>query len=358
MNEISLMIKDTAEKIMKDLCTKETINDAEHGVWTKELWETLKETGMLTIGVSEESGGNGGSYSDALSVLHLAGKYSAPVPLAETFLANWILLDAHLPIAEEATTVAPVNEDDCITFTKMKNGWALSGKAYNVPWARDATSIVVIGDSEQGKAVAIVNACTCNIIHGQNVAGEPRDHVHFEEVYVKETAVSLIEVGKVANIWYTGALIRAVQMSGAIERILEQTIAYSKEREQFGRPIARFQAVQQQIAILAGEVAAAKTISDLAINAFNADDAYTKIAAAKIRVGEAVGNGVSIAHQVHGAIGFTDEHTLQHSTRRLWSWRDEFGTESYWANLLGAEVINKGADQLWPFITSMTGKVV
>ncbi|WP_249593882.1 acyl-CoA dehydrogenase family protein [Peribacillus frigoritolerans] len=358
MNEISLIIKDTAEKIMKDLCTKETINDAEQGVWAKDLWETLKETGMLTIGVSEEFGGNGGSYSDTLSVLRAAGKYSAPVPLAETILANWILFDARLPIMEEAATIAPVNEGDCITFTKVNNGWALSGKANNVPWAHNAKSIVVIGESEQGKAVAIVDASTCTIIHGQNLAGEPRDHVYFEDVYVTDSAVSLTEEGKVANILYTGTLIRAVQMSGALERILEQTIAYSKEREQFGRPIARFQAVQQQIAILAGEVAAAKTISDLAINAFKAVDANTKITAAKIRVGEAVSKGVPIAHQVHGAIGFTDEHTLQHSTRRLWSWRDEFGNESYWANLLGTEVINKGADQLWPFITSMTGKVV
>jgi len=354
MNETSQIIMNTADKIMENLCTKEAVHDAEHGVWAKELWETLKQTGMLTIGVSEESGGTGGSFSDALSVLRVAGKYAAPIPLAETLIANWILAEAGLPLSEEPATIAPVHEGERISFFKKHDGWSISGQAHNVPWARDAKAIIVAGHSEQGNVVAIVNPNACKIIQGQNLAGEPRNHVYFENVHVMDAAVTLSVDGNGTKLRNTGALIRAVQMTGALERILEQTISYSLERQQFGRAIARFQAVQQQIAILAGEVAAAKAITDFAVNALEAGNDENKIASAKIRVGEAVSRGVPIAHQVHGAIGFTDEHSLQQYTRRLWSWRDEFGSESYWANHLGNEVIKKGADNLWSYITSMT----
>jgi len=71
-----------------------------------------------------------------------------------------------------------------------------------------------------------------------------------------------------------------------------------------------------------------------------------------VRVGEAAGIGASIAHQVHGAIGFTYEHALQFATRRLWSWRAEFGGESEWAAELGRSVAERGADALWPHLTA------
>ncbi len=70
-----------------------------------------------------------------------------------------------------------------------------------------------------------------------------------------------------------------------------------------------------------------------------------------MRVGEAAGNGAAIAHQVHGAMGFTYEHSLHQATRRLWSWREEFGNEAHWAELLGHMVAARGADALWPFVT-------
>jgi acyl-CoA dehydrogenase len=75
-------------------------------------------------------------------------------------------------------------------------------------------------------------------------------------------------------------------------------------------------------------------------------------ASAKIRVGEAAGEGAAIAHQVLGAIGFTKEHVLHRFTRRLWAWRDDFGNESYWAVRLGSMVAKQGADALWPMLAA------
>jgi len=148
-------------------------------------------------------------------------------------------------------------------------------------------------------------------------------------------------------------------MAGALEHILDQSVQWSLDRVQFGRAIAKFQAVQHNLAMLAGEVAAAGAAADAAAEAISeqgisGDSVASAVAAAKVRVGEAAGSGAAIAHQVHGAMGFTYEHSLHHATRRLWAWREEFGNEALWAERLGRMVAERGADALWPFITQGT----
>jgi acyl-CoA dehydrogenase len=137
------------------------------------------------------------------------------------------------------------------------------------------------------------------------------------------------------------------------ERALDTAVTYAGERKQFGRPIAKFQAVQQQLAVMAGQVAAAGAAADVGVEALSLDDPARQeflIAIAKTRVGDAATLASEIAHQVHGAIGFTKEYSLQLSTRRLWSWRDEFGGDTEWATRVGAYVCG-GADALWPTLT-------
>ncbi|MBM7583570.1 acyl-CoA dehydrogenase [Bacillus pakistanensis] len=353
MNETSEIIIQTAEKIMEDLCTKQVVDDAERGTNPMKLWNTLAETGMLAIGISEEEGGSDGGFIDALNVIQVSGKYSAPIPLSETILANWILSDAGLPISAKPMTVIS-NVNGKIAFTEKADGWVISGEAFDVPFARNSNSIVVVGKSEKGKIAASVNCDKCLITKGQNMANEARDHVILENILVSKEKVSSLKRFDEEKTQYSSALIRTVQMTGALENILELTIAYSKERTQFGRTISRFQAVQQQIAILAGEVSAAKAIANLAMKAYEAGDGKDQIMMAKIRVGEAASVGVPIAHQVHGAIGFTEEHSLQHSTRRLWSWRDECGNESDWAKRLGNKMLKLESEALWPYITAIS----
>jgi alkylation response protein AidB-like acyl-CoA dehydrogenase len=151
-----------------------------------------------------------------------------------------------------------------------------------------------------------------------------------------------------------GALMRAAQMAGAMEAALDLSTRYANDRVQFGRPIGKFQAVQQQMALLAEETAAALVAVESAAIAVAQGRASVDfaIAAAKTRAGMAAGRVAEIAHQVHGAIGFAEEHALHYLTRRLWSWRDEFGDESYWASALGQRVAAAGADGLWPLITT------
>jgi acyl-CoA dehydrogenase len=110
--------------------------------------------------------------------------------------------------------------------------------------------------------------------------------------------------------------------------------------------------IQNNLALLAGHTAAAGMAAQAAFHAMEKGDAAFEIACAKIRVGEAAGLGAGIAHQAHGAIGFTYEHTLHFVTRRLWSWRAEFGAEGHWAERLGREVAARGSQALWPMLTA------
>ncbi|MFP6834824.1 MAG: acyl-CoA dehydrogenase family protein, partial [Pseudomonadales bacterium] len=100
------------------------------------------------------------------------------------------------------------------------------------------------------------------------------------------------------------------------------------------------------------EVAAAVRSADAAVDAIGNERFSLEVAAAKARVGEATGICAEIAHQVHGAMGFTHEHQLHHFTRRAWAWRDEFGSETYWRRRLGEHVAGLGADSVWNFLAT------
>jgi alkylation response protein AidB-like acyl-CoA dehydrogenase len=148
-----------------------------------------------------------------------------------------------------------------------------------------------------------------------------------------------------------------VQTAGALEAVLSLSIAYANDRIAFERPIGKFQAVQQNLARLAGEVAAALAVSgsasdSVAQNGVFDEAVFLEAASAKIRCAEAATEGASIAHQVFGAIGFTKEHVLHRFTLRMLAWRDDFGNESYWAAELGKYVARRGADEFWALVAS------
>jgi alkylation response protein AidB-like acyl-CoA dehydrogenase len=102
--------------------------------------------------------------------------------------------------------------------------------------------------------------------------------------------------------------------------------------------------------VLAGEVAAALRATDAAVSALGSARFDVAVAAAKARVGEAAGIGAEIAHQAHGAMGYTHEHTLHHFTRRLLAWRDEYGREAHWQARLGRRAVSLGADRTWELV--------
>jgi len=359
MSETRGLVREAAERLFDKHCSAETMRRADGGEFPQALWRALAEAGYTSALVPESAGGAGLEMADALSLLISAGWHAVPAPLAETMLAGWLLSGAGVavpdgPLAEVGPlTVAPVRAGDVLTARRDGAGWRIEGTATRVPWGRQCGAIAVLAQSDGKNLVALVAAADVEFRNGHNIAGEPRDDLVFSGVKAQQAGVSPMADGALRAL---GAVMRSAQIAGALQSVLEMTVQYAQERVQFGRPIGRFQAVQQNLAVLAGQAAAATAAAEAAIEAAATDldspAASLPIAAAKIRAGEAAGIGASIAHQMHGAIGFTQEHRLHYSTRRLWSWRDEFGNEAWWARRLGGAAAAAGADRLWQGITA------
>jgi acyl-CoA dehydrogenase len=147
------------------------------------------------------------------------------------------------------------------------------------------------------------------------------------------------------------AMMLAAKMAGALAAALDLSVQYTRERKQFGKPLSSFQAIQQQLAVFAEEAAAADAAAASAFRAATRGEAWFEIACAKLRANQAARVSTGIAHQVHGAMGFTAEYRLQHLTRRLWAWGSEHGNERHWADRIGARIAARGPQNFWPDLT-------
>jgi acyl-CoA dehydrogenase len=347
------IVAETAEKIFSDLADAQTINSDKNGSWKAPLWQALSEAGLPLAWVPEDCGGSGASLAEGFSVLSAAGRFAIAVPLAETMLAGWLLAQARIASPDGAMTVAPASPKDRIT---VGADGALSGRARGVSFARDAGHIAVLADGANGLSIALVEASACRIEGRLNIGGDGNDTVTFNNV--KPVAIKPAPKGfDQTQLMLMGGVARSLQIAGALESMLDVSVRYSNERVAFEKKISKFQAVQHNLAKLAGESAAALAAATSAADAIASgrafdDELFLEAASAKIRCSEAAEKGAAIAHQVHGAIGFTIEHILHRFTLRALAWRDDFGNESYWAVQLGNLVAARGADELWPLVAS------
>jgi acyl-CoA dehydrogenase len=349
-SELRGLLGDTVTRLFGDLVTKELIESAERGAWPDKLWSALEEGGLTLPLVPEAGGGAGGTWLDAHVVVRAAGRHVAPVPLAETIAASALLAGAGLDVPLGPLTLAPVHGGDTLTLSRAAGGFRLRGTASRVPWGAAAGHVVALAHADGLPMLALVPRGAARVTADRNLALEPRDTLTFDDAAVLAAAPAG-EAGP-ETITLHGALVRSAQMAGALESLLQQSTRYVTERRQFGRPIGNFQAIQHQLAVLAGHAAAAGIAAERAFAAADAGDLAFHVAVAKIRAGEAAGLAAGIAHQVHGAIGFTYEHSLHFATRRLWSWRAEFGGEGEWAAGLGRRITARGADALWSDLTA------
>ena len=351
MSRTDPLLLDVTRRILEDVADPQTRRGGDRD-GREAAWQALEGHGLTRAWVPEAAGGAGASIADGFAILTLAGGVALDVPLAETLLAGWLLAAAGLTVPDGRLAPIATASDG----VRLDADGRLSGQAAAVPFARDADRLAVLGQREPGDAfVALVDRAVCTVHARDNLAGEPRDTVIFGSV--TPSVVAPVAADLAGRLEAMGAVARACQMAGALQAILARSVAYVGEREAFDRPIGKFQVIQHALARLAGEAAIALAASGSAADALDAanDDAdgvFLEVASAKIRVGEAAAAGAAIAHQVHGAIGFSTEHPLHLFTQRLWAWRDDFGSESVWAVRLGTNTVQWGADGLWPIIAS------
>jgi acyl-CoA dehydrogenase len=295
-------------------------------------WAALAGAGFPLLLVPERQGGIGGDWGDAFAVLRAAGGAALAQPLGEAMLAAWLLARAELepPGGNIAIAAHSVGSIENKHFT---------GTLGAVPFGRAADHVLAMVDA---RLWLLPRAA--GIIEGASPAGEPRDTLAYE-------GARAVPAGT-ADLLALGAFLRVAQAAGALDAALALAIAHVNSRLQFGKPLSKLQAVQQALAVLASEAAAVNMAGAAAARALDLGEAGFELAAAKLRTNIAIERGVPIAHQVHGAIGFTRDYPLNHLTLRLIGWRSEFGGDACWAQRLGRLAVANGGAGLWAEITA------
>lgn len=354
MSDARDMLVQAATGLFADLCPPEVVVAAEQTGWSDRLWDALAESGFPLVSVPEEAGGSGGDVEDACALLAVAGRFAAPVPLAETgLLAGWALAAAGLPLPAGPATVGVGRATDVVQLSGRPGSWRLSASLTRVPWGGRCERVVLLAEADGRSWVVSAPAAAATVTPGRNLAAEPRDALVWSDVALDDDAVAPAPAGvDLEALRLRGALGRAALIAGALARVSELSVRYTHEREQFGRPVARFQAVQAHLVHIAEEAQLAGLASTVAARNADPAPAFSDVAAAKVVAGVAATKASAAAHQAHGAIGMTKEYELGQLTRRLWSWRDEFGSEAHWSRALGARLAEAGADQLWPRIAT------
>lgn len=340
MNELTHIIEQTANGVFVDNVTQDMMAALEDGKLDQALWQSIEDAGLTKVLLSEDEGGAGGTWLDAEVVLRASGRHHVPAPVGEAVAAYWVLASAGLPIPESGvlTWAMGIEGGDALDLTRA-------------PWAIEADHVLVWSDKGKLHLFGKLEGLTA----GKNMAGEPRASGKIKIADAKHSG-NLPASLKGLDPMALGAAVRAVQMSGALDGALHISVNYATERVQFGRPISKFQAIQQQLALMSGHVATSVRAAGAGCEALARDpsSAGFDIATAKVRNSEAVEISTSVAHQVHAAIGITFEYGLNFFTRRLWSWRDEFGSENLWAEKIGGALVAQGGDALWENVTAGT----
>jgi acyl-CoA dehydrogenase len=341
MSDIA-MVEETTRRTIADALTANIIEAAEHGTWAGSVWDRLEAQGLTQP--SAIAGDPAEALEIEAAVLRGSAAAALPLPVAETALAGWILAQHKIEAPSGPLTIANFGEGDQLS----NDGGRVSGRLERVAWCRSAVGVVAIAggtlmllDPKSTKSAKITQAV--------NMAAEPRDTIAFDAA--KPTAIG----GTVDREMLLArcAAARAVQLAQAAARVLEITVEYAGQRKQFGKPIGGFQAIQHQLAAAASETASARVAAQQAYIALGGgQNVLFACAIAKARTNDAAGIVARTAHQVHGAIGFTQEYQLHRFTRRIQSWRGEFGASAYWNRRIGEIVLADKRGSLWSVISA------
>lgn len=322
--DYAVIVRDSANRLFDSV----QIESAD--TWSDGLWSAAESAGLTVAAVSEDAGGVGLPLGEALDMAALAARHASNAPLGETIVAAWCLDQAGFEVPDGPLYLIDVDR---------------SGHGAGVvSWARRGRGVAVV-PAETGHRIALMDGEHTVVTEGSNIAEEPRDTV---TVSLDPARLRLSGPLVIPSAFALGALTRSVQIAAALEIMGGMALSYANERKQFGRPLGRFQAVQQSLASAFGEISAAAMSVKIALHGIGEAGDETRIAIAKQRTSEAAGKVAAAVHQVHGAMGFTREHDLQLYSRRVWAWRDEYGNDTFWARRLGARALAAGADRLWP----------
>ena len=345
MSELKDMIYDGTHRLFDDFLSWDELKKYENQIWHKELWNEFQKLGFTNIFNSDDQGGIDARWTDAHIILKASGYHGVPLPIGESIASNWFASrnGMTLPDGHWAITSGEIEIDEQLNRVQFKE--------LDVAWGRFAKQLLHI---DQKRITLIELDEEITIEKKVNLANEPRDKISGQGKVIESVETNLT----IKPLHWIGSLVRSCQIAGGTGQALDLSLRYSKDREQFGRSLSKFQTIQNYLSDLAGLAAALDAISiaaanDLDLNGLSETSrAKITLAAAKCRTSEGVERVTRLSHQIHGAIGFTYEYGLHFYTKRLWSWRDEYGSALEWGNFLGDIALNDTKENIWPLVTN------
>jgi len=343
------------ERVRQMIADADGLGDAE--------WRRMAALGWQGLLVPEEYGGSGLGMLELAIVLEEMGRVVLPGPFVGTVLAGLAILAggdavqrAHwLPRIADGTsraTVAVLEESGRwdpgaigAVLQREHDGLVLSGTKRFVSEAERADLLVCAvrrADDDGRLALALLERDTPGLTITP-LAGMDQTRrvatVAFERVRVAADHLLPCDgENELARLLDRGRVALAADMCGGAERVLELTVEYAKVRQQFGRAIGSFQAIQHRCADMSVEVEKAKAATYYAAwaDAEGADDAALAAVTAKAIAGDAYRFVTAHAIQVHGGIGFTWEHDLHLYFKRAQADEVAFG-DARWSRELAAQ---------------------
>ena len=372
LSETQQMLKNSAREVLSQECQPSLVRAMEEDDlgYTPELWRQLVTLGWTGLPLGEEYGGTGGSFMDLSVLIEEMGRSLVPCPYFSTVVLGALTVEDAgtnaqkrdlLPgICRDGSTMTLALLEDTATYSPRgiqlealpgDNSYTLNGTKLFVPDARSADTIIVAARTSrhpnptQGITLFLVPASSPGIVISPHVtiASDRQAEITFSNVKVPESSV----LGTVEEGWpvldrtmLRAAAGKCVEMVGGAEVVLEMTVEFVKQRVQFGRPVGSFQAVQHHCANMATDVQGCRNVAyQAAWKLSEGLEAREEVSLAKSWVGDAYDRVCSLAHQCHGAIGFTKEHDLQLYTRRAKAQEIAYGDPAFHRELL-AQALN------------------
>jgi alkylation response protein AidB-like acyl-CoA dehydrogenase len=317
------MFVEAIEAILDDQYTPSVIREVEGGASPAPLWRAISESGFLELLTPEDKGGAGLTLDAVFPVIVCLGRHAVPVPVAQSIFTRALLAPLDIPIPDGMITFASTYKTACDGASES----ALTpyGLVADVVLVEREGDLLVLSCRNATRVATGVHSSQCATLRWEGNA-EPSARIS----------------GAGHGLHACAAAVHAALLAGAMSRVLEMSLQYANDRSQFGKPIGKFQAIQQQLAVMAEQVAAANIAAELGFSREGGLPDVLRAALAKARTSEAVTPIVATAHALHGAIGVTEEYDLQLFTRRLHEWRMAHGSEHYWNGVIGHALLDSG----------------
>jgi 3-oxocholest-4-en-26-oyl-CoA dehydrogenase beta subunit len=321
--------------------------------FSTDLWKEMVELGWTGLAVPEAYGGVGEGFLEACLLVEELGAAQVPSPFLHTVACGAAVIERHgsaeqrerrLPGVVEGRTIAYARaapragwgtDGSTVIATASGDGYVLDGTARFVPFAHIADDVLVVAATGDALTAFLVDGAAAGLTHERLGVVGPNVQNDIRLAGVAVPAGRVIGgVGDGAAVAATaaafGAAATCAEMVGGAQRVLDTTVEYAGQREQFGRPIGSFQAVQHHCADMAIDVLTARFIAFEAIWRLTApgadpDEVALTVSVAKSWVSDAYQRVCALGHQVHGAIGFTAEHDLHHYLQHATSAALAFG---------------------------------